>query len=97
MTTTSQSLSAWRSWRVFSIEPTVPQLIDSGSGARSWLGDRDLDAADERHRRGVVLHVGGERSLVVLPSALLAGRGDGHRSLLRGGAGRASNDGMEGA
>jgi hypothetical protein len=33
----SQSLKAWRSWRVFSIEPTVPQSMDSGSGAVSWL------------------------------------------------------------
>ncbi len=31
----SQSLSAWRSWRVFSIDPMVPQVMGSGSGAWS--------------------------------------------------------------
>ena len=86
----SQSLSAWRSWRVFSIEPTVPQVMASGSGAEVVVGDGDLDAVDERHRGGVVLHVGGERPLVVLDAALLAGRGDGHRALLRGGGVHAS-------
>ena len=55
-----------------------------GVGCQVVVGEGDLDALKQNHRGGVVLHVGGERALLVLASALLAGRRR-HPWLLRGG------------